>query len=345
MSRKRILILFAVMVFAIALTGCGEKTLYGEVSGVKTDDQTGIFSFVLTRDGGAPITVTTDENTHIFSWIDEVSAADLKIGATGGIMVSVTGRTSGSDMAATEVQIDQLLTRNAHKLKDGTWIDTLTGLSHTMYCLADGTQLLMVSTPSGPEHVSVGGVESLDSLAEKTQQKIIEYFDAQGILYDELQTLEDAYSAYCVAEDSFTPYVLGQDIVPTASNDKMICFLTCVTMPAGGPYLAIELRLSAVFDKQTGEVISAYDLFTCDPEKIIANLMELSDLDDPALQSEMENAFKSEYVILLPDNLEISFPYGVLTEYGTSFTMAFDYSEEVCELLQPWAIPNGSDME
>lgn len=345
MGRKRVVLLLVMLAFAIALTGCSDRTIYGEVSGVKTDDQTGTFSFVLTQDGAEAITVTTDENTHIFSWLDAVTESDLRAGATEGIMVSVTGRTSTSGMAATEVQIDQLLTRNAHRLEDGTQIDVLTGLNHTMYCLADGTELLMVQNPVGPDNVYVGSVESLDDLPKEAQQKIKDYYDAQGILYDELQTLEDAYRAYSIAPDSFATYILGQDIAPTASSDEIICFLTCVTMPDGGPHLATELRLGAVFDKETGDVIPAEELFTCERDEIIANLAQLCKLDDPALQAEMEEAFKPEYVIIFPDNLEITFPQGALPEYGTSFGMGFDYSPEVLELLQPWAVPKGSGTE
>lgn len=345
MRKKSMMVLLVVTVIAVILTGCGETTIYGEVTEVKIDQQTGVFSFVLARDGADPITVTTDADTHMFSWIDEVTEADLEAGTIDGIMVSVTGRTSGSGMTATEVQIDQLLTRNAHTLQNGTQIDILTGLSHTMYCLADGTQLLMVRTPSGPDDVYVGGVEALDDLSEDVQQKIKEYYDAQGILYDELQTLEDAYRAYRIAEDDFSAFILGQEIVPASSNDEIISFLTCVTMPADGRYLATELRFGTVFDKDTGDVIPAYDLFTCEQDEIIAKLAELCKLDDPALQTEMEAAFKPEYVILFPDNLEVTFPYGALSEYGNSFGMGFDYSPEVLELLQPWAIPYSSDAE
>ena len=46
-----------IMVCTILLSGCGEKTIHGEVTEVNTDVQTGVFSFVLTQDGGEPITV------------------------------------------------------------------------------------------------------------------------------------------------------------------------------------------------------------------------------------------------------------------------------------------------
>lgn len=342
---KRAAIVLLAFVCAILFAGCGEKTIYGEVAGVKTDAQTGVFSFILTQDGGEPITVVTDENTHIFSWIEGVSESDLRDGAMEGIMVSVTGTTSRSIMNATEVQIDHLLLREAHTLADGTQIDIMMGSSYTFYCLEDGTELLMVRNTIGPDNVHSGTVESLDALPQEAQQKIKAYYDAQGILYDVLATLEDAYDAYCILRDDYSTYVLSQEMVPTASSDEIIYFLTVVTTPDSRTNGHTELRLGAAFDKDTGEVVPASDLFTCEPDELIDRFAEICKVDDEALIAEMKANFKLEYVVLFPDNLEITFPAEALPEYGISHGMGFDYSEEVCALLQPWAIPNGSGLD
>ena len=342
---KRAAIVLLAFVCSILFAGCGEKTIYGEVTGVKTDAQTGVFSFILTQDGGEPITVVTDENTHIFSWIEGLSESDLRDGAMEGIMVSVTGTTSRSTMNATEVQIDHLLVRDAYTLVDGTQIDIMIGSCYTFYCLEDGTELLMVRNSIGPDNVHSGTVESLDALPQEAQRKIKDYFDAQGILYDIFATLEDAYDAYCIQKDDYSTYVLSQEMVPTASSDEIICFLTVVTTPDSGTNGHTELRLGAAFDKDTGEVVPASDLFTCEPDKLIDLLTEICKVDDEALIAEMKSNFKPEYVILFPDNLEITFPAEALPEYGISHGMGFDYSEEVCTLLQPWAIPNGSGLD
>lgn len=344
LSKRAAIVLWA-FVCAILFAGCGEKTIYGEVTGVKTDAQTGVFSFVLTQDGGEPITVVTDENTHIFSWIEGVSESDLRDGAMEGIMVSVTGVTSRSTMNATEVQIDHLLVREAHALADGTKIDIMTGSSYTFYCLEDGTELLMVQNTIGPDNVHSGEVESLDALPQEAQQKIKAYYEAQGLLYDVFETLEDAYDAYCILKDDFSTYFLSQEIVPTASNDEIIYFLTVVTTPDNGANTHQELRLGAAFDKETGEVIPVLDLFACEPEDFIPRFSEICKVDDKALIGEMKANFKPEYVVFFPDNLEITFPADVLSEYGTSFGMGFEYSQEVCALIQPWAVPDGSELE
>ena len=341
---RKIALSVIVMVCTILLSGCGEKTIHGEVTEVNTDVQTGVFSFVLTQDGGEPITVVTDENSHIFSWIDEVSEADLRAGTKEGIFVSVTGRTSRSNKNATEVQIEYLRVPGVYTLEDGTQVDRLIGSTYSFYCLADGTELLMVRDTIGPDNVHSGTVESLDELPEEAQQNIKMYFDEQGILYDVFTTLENAYDAYCISKDEFSTYMLSQEIVPTASNDEVIYFLTVVTAPDKS-YGHAELRLGAAFNKVTGKVIPASDLFTCKVDELIGRFSKICKLQDEALIAEMIENFKLEYIVFFPDNLEITFPVEALPEYGVSHGMGFEYSEEVRALIQPWAIPNGSGLE
>lgn len=341
---RRIALSIIIMVCTILLSGCGEKTIHGEVTEVNIDAQTGVFSFVLTQAGSEQITVVTDENTHIFSWIDEASEADLRAGTMEGIFVSVTGRTSRSNMNATEVQIEYLRIPGVHTLEDGTQIDHLIGATYSFYCLANGTELLMVRDTIGPDNVHSGTVESLDELPQKAQENIKAYYDEQGILYDISATLEDAYEAYCILKDEFSTYMLSQEMVPTASSDKVIYYLTVVTTPDNKSYGHAELRLGVAFNKDTGEVIPTTDLFTCEADELIGRFSEICKVGDEALIAEMIENFKLEYVVFFPDNLEIAFPVEALPEYGVSHGMGFAYSEEVRSLLQPWAVPKSSGL-
>ena len=182
-------------------------------------------------------------------------------------------------------------------------------------------------------------MESLDSLPEEAQQNVIAYYDAQGLFYDEFQTLQDAYDAYCTW-DKFYAFYLSQEIIPTASSDDVIYFLTDF-MSDRGYEGTEELRLGAAFDKKTGEFIPVTELFTCKPEELLPKLIEISGLDDAALIEEMEQSFIPEYVVFLPDYLEITFPESALPAYGVSSAMAIDLmDEELLKLLQPWAVPN-----
>ena len=332
-----------VMVCTILLSGCGVKTIHGEVAKVNMDVQTGVFSFVLTQDGGEQISVVTDENTHIFSWIDEASEFDLRNGSKEGILVSVTGRKSRSSIHATQVEIEHLLTRGGYTLEDGTRIDIKRGIFGTVYCLENGTELLTVRNTVGPDDVVTGGMESLDTLSQEAQKNIKTYYDEQGVLYDVFATLEDAYDAYCISKDEFSTFMLSQEMVPTASNDEVIYFLTVVTMPYRGTNSHTELRIGAAFDKDTGEEIPLADLFMRESDELIERFIEICMVDDDALTAEMKSNFKLEYVVFFPDNLEITFPVEALPEYGVSHGMGFDYNEEVRALLQPWAVPNGRE--
>ena len=342
---RKIALAVITMVCTILLTGCGEITLYGEVTEVNTDAQTGVFSFQLLQDGGEPITVVTDRETHIFSWLDEVSESDLRTGAMDGIFVQVTGKTSHSNMNAKEVQIDRLRIPAVHTLEDGTQIDRMMGFSNSFYCLEDGTQLLMVSDTIGPDNVHSGTVESLDELPQEAQQNIKMYFDEQGIMYDVFATLENAYDAYYILKDKFSAYTLSQEIGPIASSDEVVYYLTIVTTPDFAAHGHAQLRLGVAFDKDTGEVIPTSDLFTCEANELIRQLLEICKVEDKALTAEMIENFKVEYVTFSPDYLEITFPAEALPEYGISHGMGFDYSEEVRALIQPWAVPNGSGQE
>ena len=342
---RKIALAVITMVCTILLTGCGEITLYGEVTEVNIDAQTGVFSFQLLQDGGEPITVVTDQNTHIFSWLDEVSESDLRTGAMEGIFVEVTGRSSHSNMNATEVQIDRLRIPAVHTLEDGTQIDRMIGFSDSVYCLEDGTQLLMVRDTIGPDNVHSGTVESLGELPQEAQQNIKMYFAEQGILYDVFATLENAYDAYYILKDKFSAYTLSQEIGPIASSDEVIYYLTIVTTPDLAAHGHAQLRLGVAFDKDTGEVIPTSDLFTCEADELIKQLLEICKVEDEALTAEMIENFKLEYMVFFPDNLKITFPAEALPEYGISHGMGFDYSEEVRALIQPWAVPNGSGQE
>ena len=339
-GRKILQVFLAALMCAFLFSGCGEKTIRGEVIEVISDGQTGEFSFVIDQDVGGLKTIKTDADTYIFSWIEEATEKDLREGNVDGMMVSVTGKNRSEAFHAEHVMIEQLRIRNYHTLEDGTQVDIIIGLNEYTYCLGNITELLRVRNPIGPHNVQVAGVESLDSLPEEVQQNVIAYYDAQGLFYDEFQTLQDAYDAYCTW-DKFYAFYLSQEIIPTASSDDVIYFLTDF-MSDRGLEGTEELRLGAAFDKKTGEFIPVTELFTCKPEAILPKLIEICDLDDAALIAEMEQAFRPEYVVFFPENLEITFPESALPAYGMSSGMGIDFTknEDLLKLLQPWAVPN-----
>ena len=159
-------------------------------------------------------------------------------------------------------------------LSDGTAVDRWQkGYSgYDFYKLKDGTELLREEHPSGPENVYVGGRESFTSLPEHTAKAISAYYEDLGLLYDLETEVEGAYQEYltCQTEgEEFFSYYLGQSTSLCASNERVVYFLTSVTLPLGGQY-GMNYQVGAAFDRETGKVIPVWDLFTLPEEDVKA---------------------------------------------------------------------------
>lgn len=336
MSRRIVTMLMAALLCTVLLAGCGEKTIRGEVVEVNTDGQ---LSFVLDQEVGGLITIQTDEDTHIFSWIDEAPESDFREGNVDGMMVLVTLKKFQREKTASQVLIEQLKIRDYYTLADGTKVDLTIGLNEHTYSIPNVTELLQIRDPIGPENVQIVGQESLRDLTEEAREEITAYYDAQGLFYDEFQTLEDAYEAFCTW-DKFYAFYLSQEMTPIASSDDVMYILTDFMWDRGMEG-SDELRFCAAFDKKTGEEIPMTDIFTCKPEEIFTKMIEICDLGKDAPIDEMKAAFKPEYMVIFPENMEIIFPEEALPEYGLNFGMGIDLDNEaLLELIHPWAVPN-----
>ena len=228
-------------------------------------------------------------------------------------------------------------------LSDGTAVDRWQkGYSgYDFYKLKDGTELLREEHPSGPENVYVGGRESFTSLPEHTAKAISAYYDDMGLLYDLETEAEGAYQEYltCQTEgEEFFSYYLGQSTSLCASNERVVYFLTSVTLPLGGQY-AMEYQVGAAFDREAGEVIPVWDLFALPEEDVKALIVEEFAPRSEAERAEMLEKLTAEYLVFQPDSLNVSFPYGVLaTELYTS-VVGIDYGE-LTGVLHDWAVPD-----
>ena len=330
--KSKLLIITAAL--CMVLCGCNRLTIRGEMMGWFSNGETGICGFSIRRENGDGINVSVDGHTHIFSWVEDITVSDFKAGTMDGIVVDIKGDMKQDTIYATEIQIEGRWFRNEYTLSDGTPVDLFKASLYHTYSLEDGRELLFVQNPTNVEETYIPGIGSLRDLPEAAQEKIGAYYDAQGLLYDEIQTLEDAYDAY-LAVENFQTYTLGQEVFPSAVNEEVIYFLTIASLPGS------ELRLCAAFDKQTGEVIPMEDIFTCESEELIQRLSEIAGIDDGALIEEMKVAFKPEFVTGSQNFLEVNFPAGTLPREELGLGMGFEYNEDVRELLKPWAIPNG----
>lgn len=135
---------------------------------------------------------------------------------------------------------------------------------------------------------------------------------------------------------------MRQEITPSASNDTAVSFITTVTLPVNGQE-AKELRLGAVFNRETGAVYSNWDLFSLPEDAARQWLLDAPGTVSPALRKEMEAALRPEYILLFPDHLEISYPQGTLPSQEYSYSIGLDYDAELLSVLQPWAVPDGRE--
>ena len=228
-------------------------------------------------------------------------------------------------------------------LSDGTAVDRWQkGYSgYDFYKLKDGTELLREEHPSGPENVYVGGRESFTSLPEHTAKAISAYYDDMGLLYDLETEVEGAYQEYltCQTEgEEFFSYYLGQSTSLCASNERVVYFLTSVTLPLGGQ-CGMNYQVGAAFDRESGEVIPMWDLFALPEEDVKALIVEEFAPRSEAERAEMLEKLTAEYLVFQPDSLNGSFPYGVLaTELYTS-VVGIDYGE-LTGVHHDWAVPD-----
>lgn len=211
------------------------------------------------------------------------------------------------------------------------------------YRLADGTDLLLVESPIWPENCGVGEM-SLNLLNEAAQMAISAYYQEQGILYDVNETLHRCYDDYLATREAKMAYyshILAQSVSPYSFGEKVVCFLTSVQEPVFGTDYHMETRYHAFFDRETGEPVSVWELFTVPKEEAIEEILSYGNYDAQTI-ADMRAALKPEYIGLSGSCLEVDFPYGVLPnqEYATGIAIRY---HELNGLLHDWAIPPQED--
>ncbi len=229
-------------------------------------------------------------------------------------------------------------------LSDGTNVDIIKNSGSTSYLLSDGTELLRVKNPSGPDNVIAGGTDNFNDLSETAQASVLAYYSRQGLLYDVNEVLEQAYADYQHTEnkDEFTSYMLSQEISPSASNERILYFITSVYFPIDSQN-GQEVCLGAAFDRETGNHINNWELFSCSEEEAKQTLLDIAQIQNSPLREEMEAAFSPEYLTFFADNLEISFPAGTLPNQENCYILGLDYDKKLCRILNDWAIPKQND--
>ena len=351
---KKQFIILLMLCISLLCACSSEKIITGQVIAVSSETDESTQYVILTKEG-KEIGIKMNAETFVSTWIDEFQVESFKSGKIEDVMITVKCDNSSSSLIpeegkgikayiANDIQITAILTRDVLKLSDGKSVDKWNYFGNTVYQLNNGDELLSVQEPSGPNNVEVMGIEGFDDLGKVAQSNILSYYIERGLLYDVNIELEKAYSDYKNTENKseFRAYFLSQDIAPASSNEKIIYFLTSVMYPIDKNH-GYEMRYGAAFNKETGEHISNWKLFSCSEEDVKQTILDIAGITDIVLRAEMEASFQPEHIILFTDNLEVSFPAGTLSSHENSYILGLDYDNDLSKILNEWAIPKRSD--
>lgn len=357
---KRMASLLLAALLALSLTGCqDEKSVMGRLVEVQTGENGALTALVLERDGKRT-GVLLAEGTSFWprgegSWTGEEALEAFRKDLQPGNELSAWCYSRKEKLETAEgetvpaywaqsVSISGVLERSALTLRDGTAVDVMENGSHgnnRTYQLHDGTELLRVTDNGGPENHYVMSQESFDDLSEAAKEKVRAYYEEQGPLYDEREELEKSYAAYLRLSEEFACDWVQQDVTPCASNERVMYFLTSLTLPQEyGGQTSYEQQFGSAFDRETGEKIDNWDLFAVPEAEVRRRLPELCGwVDEPELREAMSRALDPEWIVFSPGGMNLSFPPGSLPGEENGYLISLDYKDAPEGFFQPWAIP------
>ncbi len=357
---KRTLAFMLAALLALGLTACqDEKNISGALAEVQTAEDGSLSALILERDGKRT-GVLLAEKTSVWprgegSWTGEEAMEAFRKDLQPGNELSAWCYPRKEKLETAEgesipaywgqsVHINGILKRNALTLRDGTAIDVMEnggqGDNRT-YQLFDGTELLRVDDNGGPENHYVMSLESFDDLTPQAQEKVRAYYEAQGPLYNEREELERSYAAYQELGEAFECDWVQQDAAPSASNDKIMYFVTSLRLPQEyGGRLSYERQSGGAFDRETGEKIDNWDLFAVPEAEVRRRFPELCGwVDEPELRAAMSEALKGDMFVFFPENVSVDFPPGSLPGEENGYCISLHYKDAPEGFFQPWAIP------
>lgn len=346
-------------VFCIGLAGCGgEQTLSGKVLETCRDEATGQVYLVMEAEDKV-VGAAIREDTSLWearTWEQEgISLDGVRRGEKLEEMLqepSVLVRYEGGKTMlpgpdggkipvyeALSVEVTEYWSGERVLLADGTPAEVWEKRGEHVYQLEDGTELLCVGAGYGPDGVYSADVMGLDTLEEEAREKILDFYRAKGVGYNVQEELERAYAEWkgWTGEKAFQPYYAAQEHAPVGSNEELVSILTSVRKTVRSGY-GEEIRSGQVFRRETGEPVSAWELFGLPEEEVKEKIAQELAKNHRATAEEYQAALRAEYVILLTDGVEIAFPQGEAPGEELGAAWFFDYDEGVGKLVEPWAV-------
>ena len=153
--------------------------------------------------------------------------------------------------------------------------------------------------------------------------------------------LEKSYAAYLELGEEFEGDSIRRDVSPCASNGRVLYLLTSLTLPQEyGTRLCYERQSGGAFDRETGEKIDNWDLFTASQAEVRRRFPELCGwVDEPELQAAMSEALEADMFVFFPEYVSVDFPPGTLPGEENGYAISLHYKDAPEGFLQPWAIP------
>ena len=357
---KKLLAIFIFVLFTFTACTGSNWWISGQVMGVEYDSRypNPVYNVYTTE--GHDIKITLAEDVVPISWVDGVDGQILAKGDIShyaGLMVSFDsdGKIKGdSDKVVTvsSLALDKVLYTDIFTLSDGTKLNGWQGMTEVEYCLPDYTIILRDGRSPQLTENDFGMVQSgYDALTDGVMGRIIDYFESNGIYYDNSAYLQMAYDHYLSCKDRahFGGYALETDLFLASQSEKYIFIGVDNTVPVDVESHTSN-RYCVAFDKATGEYVNSLDLFVTDKEKTKQKLVDwvLGDMllneNDPS-KADMIKNLKSEYIIFRDDGIDLSYPAGVLDGAPYSYTVSFDFDDSIKEIIKKEALPFSRDKQ
>ncbi len=327
---KRWKLVFAA-VCVLLLCACGSKK---QVNGRVLAFENGILT-VQTEKGESYDFLVEDLKTTIFGLVGYENHEPLD----SNCMVQVTWERTQGQRIAEHIWVNARLRQNVMQLSDGMPIDIWEHNGWREYCLEDGTALLMEEMPVGPDdNARWNELLYYEVFPEAAQQGILDYYSKMGLRYNIASLLEDAWLVYDFSE-VYNTKVVGQHVWVETWNDRIICCQLNLTIPQERTNgYGESFCEGAVFDRETGEQISNYDLFVLTPEKLEDYLLDQLDHDGTLDRESIRLNLKPEQIVLRRDG-GIDFFLADRTEGDYRGMLQIGLlPEQAREILKPWAI-------
>ena len=301
--KRAAVILLAVLLLAFG--GCTEYDVFGEVIAEYGD-------YLVVRDSFGELSALRLNDT--------IRAAGPEGGYTGTLLSWHGAEEAGtveyddrsiSAYSVSSVLVEGQLEKSVMTLPDGESVDLMrSALFGSIYRLGDGTALLNADV--------------------NIPDTVPDWF-AVNLPYDLEDTVERAYTDLLAAGDGFEAWKLRYEVSESTESERVDYYAAELNLSQGEQESQYAARCYP-FDRETGERLELWNLFTVPESEALETLLALS-------QSVHSPDSESEAGHVDPDSIRFT-PAGIeLQCQGVPGWIAIGASAELESIVQSWAVP------